>query len=397
MRKRSIYILLLFLILSQFMVGCSEHYKTDFLKKFDSYLSYSLGDFEVVDAETIKWRADPLPVRGSGLRWVLAFTDDRGFDREFTFKNYGYTQGGDQSNFGYAVMEYAMNLCEEQITTDVLLKYFHTDEIGLQEYRTNETKISVALINEYPPKGDDYYANFVDPQKGLQLKSIHPKQLINDWGASYNFLFHTLIDNDDQMKEFMAKIELVLRDYAKYVNNYDLLPIEVNGENYEDGYHGTYNKETDSFTWITKKDYLESLKYIDGNLKKIEKVIINGKEYLVNKTYKDENVYFFADSVTYSQTTKQYHINDFEDLLTLLGYKVSMPKEHVGPIIWSVGTDTYSVRKLNDWSLKKNGGTNLLKYSGHECGGISQSDFEMLSNTTVYMDKETWTLVVNSN
>lgn len=397
--KRSICILLLSILLASITTGCSEHYRTDFLKKFDSYLQYSLGEFEVIDKQEIKWRANPLPVSGTGLRWVVGFTDDRGNERDFEFRNYGYTQGGDQSNFGYAVMEYAMSLGKEQIITDVLLKYFHPDEIGLQEEdSTNETKTSVLVMNEYPLKGDDYYTNFVHPKKGLQLKSIHPKQLIHEWGASYSFKFNTLIDDDDdQMKELIAKIEQALRDYAKYVDNYDLLPVEVQGENYDSGYHGTYNKETDSFTWITMEDYLESLKYIDGNLKKLDNVIINGKEYDVGENYEEEGIYFFADSVNYCAATEQYHIKDFEDILTLLEYKVSKSQNYSAPIDWQVGTDTYTVRKLKDWSLQKNGGSNLLKYSGHECGGISQSDLEMISNTTVNMDKEKGALIVKSN
>ncbi|SDF55337.1 hypothetical protein SAMN04488542_112131 [Fontibacillus panacisegetis] len=66
--------------------------------------------------------------------------------------------------------------------------------------------------------------------------SIHPKELINDWGASYRFKFYTLIDDEEHTKELIVKIEQVLRDYATYVDNYDLLPIEIDWENYEDGY-----------------------------------------------------------------------------------------------------------------------------------------------------------------
>lgn len=395
--RRYICLLLLIILLALVTIGCSEHYKTDFLKKFDSYLQYSLGEFEVIDKQEIKWRADPLPVSGTGIQWVVNFTDDRGIEREFKFRNYGYTQGGDPSNFGYAVMEYAVSLGKEQVITDVLLKYFHPEEIGLQENRTNETKTSVLVMNEYPLKGDDYYVNFVHPKKGLQLKSIHPKQLVQEWGASYGFKFNTIIDDDDdQMKELIAKIEQALRDYAKYVDDYDLLPVEVQGENYDDGYYGTYDKETDTFTWISMKDYLESLKYIDGNLKKVPKVLINGQEYIVGENYEEQGIYFFADSVNYCEATEQYHIKDFEDILTLLGYQVSKSQNNSAPINWQAGEDKYTVRKLKGWSLQKNGGSNLLSYNGHECGGISQSDFEMVSQTTVYMDKEKETLVINS-
>ncbi|WP_019536245.1 hypothetical protein [Paenibacillus ginsengihumi] len=105
MRTRSTCIVLFFILPLLFMTGCSKHYKTDFLNKFDSYLEYSLGDFEViVNKEKIEWRGDPLPVSGTGLRWVVAYTDDGGSQREFEFLNYGYTEGGDASNFGYAVM-----------------------------------------------------------------------------------------------------------------------------------------------------------------------------------------------------------------------------------------------------------------------------------------------------
>ncbi|SDF55306.1 hypothetical protein SAMN04488542_112130 [Fontibacillus panacisegetis] len=84
--------------------------------------------------------------------------------------------------------------------------------------------------------------------------------------------------------------------------------------------------------------------------------------------------------MTYCQETKQYHIKDFEDLLTLLGYKVSESADYVAPIYWKVDSDTYTVSKAGDWYLQKNGGSNLLKYKAQKCGGISQSDFEMISN-----------------
>lgn len=398
MRTRSTCIVLFFILPLLFMTGCSKHYKTDFLNKFDSYLEYSLGDFEViVNKEKIEWRGDPLPVSGTGLRWVVAYTDDGGSQREFEFLNYGYTEGGDASNFGYAVMEYAMNLGRERITQDVLLQYFQPDEIGVPEDETNEPETSVLLIFEYPPKGDDEYARFVDPRQGLQLKSLHPKQLIHEWGASYNFKFRTsLIDDEDQAKQFIAKIEQVLRDYMKYVDSDDLLPIEIHDKDYEDGYRGTYDKKTDSFTWITKKEYEKSLDYIDGKLKELNKVILNGKEYIVGETYADEKVYYLAATITYCQDTQQYHIRDFEDLLTLLGIQVSN-LDKGNTFEWTIGSDTYTVNKLGGWTLTKNGGANLLQYNAHECKGISQSDFEMISNTTVSVDQENGALIVNSH
>lgn len=84
MKKRTLCDLFLFIPLSK-LLGFSKQYKSDYLKKFSSYLQYSLGDFEVVDIKTIQWRADPLPARGTGLRWVVAFTDDSGFNRKLTW------------------------------------------------------------------------------------------------------------------------------------------------------------------------------------------------------------------------------------------------------------------------------------------------------------------------
>lgn len=383
--------LMLFLLLS----GCTKHYKTNYIKKFRAYLNYSLGPYEVLEEEQIHWRANPLPVKGSGYRWVVAFSDDRGIQREFEFRNYGYTQGGDKPNFGYAVMDYALGLGEEQINADVLSKYFKPEEIGLHEYETNATQTSVAVFSEYPSMGNDYYASFVDPKKGLRLKSIHPKQLVNDWGTSYKFKFFTLINDEDQIKELLAKIEQTLRDYAEYVDNYDLLPVEVEVEDYGHGYYGTYDKEKDSFTWITIEEYHESLRYIDGHLKELGSVIVNGKEYKVRKNYEEENIYVFANQVKYCTTTKQYHIDDFEDLLALLGITVS--KLDHGNYKWKLGSDTYLVNKYGGWTLKKNGEKkNLLQYHAHECGGLSQTDFEMVSNTTVYVDEEKEALVVTS-
>lgn len=107
----------------------------------------------------------PLPVSRTGMRWVVGFKDDLGTKREFEFSNFGYTHDGEQSNFGYAVMEYAMELCKEQIITDVLLQHFQSDQIGLD--RTNATTTSVALLQERPSKADIDFAKFVDKKKGV--------------------------------------------------------------------------------------------------------------------------------------------------------------------------------------------------------------------------------------
>lgn len=391
MRNR--YAALVWLCLIPFLLSaCTEHYKTDYIRKFDDYLDYSLGDYKVVEKEQVEWRADPLPLRGTGYRWVLAFTDDRGMERKFGFLNYGYTKGGDAANFGYAVRDYAAELGQEQIVSEILLAHFQPEEVGWDAYKTNSSHLSVAVLDEYISHDSEYYARFVDRKKGISLKSVTPEQLVNDWDILYEIEFFTSLEDEVQRKQLIAKAEDVLRDYAKYVNNYDLLPVEINGEETSDGYYGTYDRETDTFTWITMAEYLESLRYIDGHLKEVGKVIVNGKEYVVRKVYKDVAFTGFANNVSYSAATGEYHVDGFEHILTLLGYEVSFLGK--GTYEWKSGADTYRVRKYGDWTLKKNGGDNLLQYSAYENGGLSQSDLEMVSNATVYMDEEREALIV---
>lgn len=394
MRNR--YAALFWLCLIPFLLtACTQHYKSDYIREFDAYLDYSLGEYEVVEKEKIQWRADPLPTKGTGYWWLLTFKDDRSIEREFEFRNYGYSSGGDAANFGYAVMDYAVDLGQEQIVSDVLLAHFQPEEIGWDAYQTNSSHLSAVVHQEHITRDSEYYASFVDAKKGLQLKSIRPEQLVNDWGVLYKFEFFTSIENEEKMKQLIAKAEAVLRDYAQYVDNYDLLPVELRGEETGDGYYGTYDRETDSFTWITMVEYLESLRYIDGHLKEVGKVIVNGKEYLVRENYKDEDIYVFANNVSYSADTGQYHIDHFEDILTLLGYEVSFLGK--GTYEWKSGADTYRVQKYGDWTLKKNGGDNLLQYSAHNSGGLSQSDLEMVSNAAVHMDEEQEALIVTGN
>ncbi len=94
MNNKKISILFL-IIVTVIITGCGKTYKTDYLKKFDKYLEYSLGNYksnvydEEIVVDEIGMGFDYIPVGFDKYKvWNLEYKDKKGISRVLVFNNY---------------------------------------------------------------------------------------------------------------------------------------------------------------------------------------------------------------------------------------------------------------------------------------------------------------------
>jgi hypothetical protein len=75
--RKSMVSMVLLLVL--FSTGCTtENYKADFLKTFNKYLTYSLGDFKFDKQRIVKSSLDVIPNSYKCTEWTLKYKDAKG-------------------------------------------------------------------------------------------------------------------------------------------------------------------------------------------------------------------------------------------------------------------------------------------------------------------------------
>ena len=154
--------------------GCTVmEYTEDNLEKYNEFLSYSLGNFMLVEERARRGNRVGFP--GAPIiattEWDLLFERLNGERRVFSFDN-----RLSMENF---VLDLASEIAQDDLVNDFISNYFPMEEFAGDSH---------ARVIVRPPLHSDRSPYILDLQNGLRLSSVTPQELITDWG----FTLHTV-------------------------------------------------------------------------------------------------------------------------------------------------------------------------------------------------------------
>ena len=173
--KKYIALFLIALFAIALLSGCSTtEFVEDYLEIHGDFLHYSLGGYVVI-AERNRRVADS-PIIGhftEFIEWELQFERRNGEERVLHLTNR-------QTPFAHQIIRFAEEHAARDLAREVLSDYFTAEELGMDSEASTNAWVSLRF------QGDNLEReSVIHPQTGLQLYSVTPQELIDDWGFSF--------------------------------------------------------------------------------------------------------------------------------------------------------------------------------------------------------------------
>lgn len=259
--KKILIIILIFTLLS--LTSCYIPIKTDYMKNYNKFLSYSLGDYKVVDKKVSKWKEQLFPLYHSSIKWTLEYYDYNNTKMEFKVSNRsnnGIVLKPDDANFGFAVFITARNICENELMQNLCSKYFDIE-------KDVDTKVSIVpeIIkpniktppNYQPDFDEDFYISCINYKSGIILKNITAKKLFKEWNIKSMPSIETKIKDEVKLTEMINKTKLLMLDFIEYLDM-DYIESEIKSLDPEHSYKLLYNKKDNFFNVITAQQEMDA-------------------------------------------------------------------------------------------------------------------------------------------
>lgn len=259
--KKSYKLVPLLLIVTLTLTSCiiGHHEKTNYYRKYKSFLKYSLGDIESVEKEKVKHSGGaPIPTYGSFYKWQIKYKDVNGNENIFTLinniDNFSKNVTHDEF-FANQIFSEATKITEEQIKEEVLYKYY--DKL-ICEYdstvsgKRNTTNyyfwITNVYENEFDFKGEvEFSKPLIDKKTGVKLSEVTPQIMVSDYGYEYYFKFSTYNENQDEIEKEFELYKQVISEVAEYLNQ-EIVPLRFHSSHNEAfKCEGKYIKSTKQF------------------------------------------------------------------------------------------------------------------------------------------------------
>ena len=371
--------------------GCVKTYRTDFVKKYQKYLKYSLGDYDY-DKRTIQSTSDPIPQVNKYTEWNLKYKDADGNDKSFIINNF-YS---DSKNVKMAQLAYrqACNICSDEIGAKVCSEYF--------DYVYDKNKVSLeklpvtyVLVNGdyYTERSKSFYDDCIDSKYGIELKSIKAKEFQDKWDCTFKISIVTAdIKNEEKLNEIIVNAKSMLKDYSDYLD-LDKAAVDINYSQFDQLFKITYDRKNTSYDVenLLEKEGKNTARLVtdellDGHLKYISTYIVNGKRLV------------WLDKAQYDEERKTYYLGSYYYLLKALDIEFEKFDRRVGTpnFKWKVGNDIFEAYTSYPEKILKNNYGIARPKSFSPSNGVTPEEFESISNTVVEIDEKNEAIIINS-
>ena len=246
--KRYIVLLLMCFALLSF-AGCDTPVERtkNYLEIYSDFLSYSLGEYEVINESTENHyrRISSQPI--TYTRWTLQYTRHDGEVKTFSFDNQFDNGLGEDYYMGQSLVWAAGSIWLEDIEQEIISHYFTPEEIGFFT-PTSQTQL---LINPQLQRDSTAktYSDMLNPQSGLQLHSIILSELLKDWDII--FMVDVTTKDADNHLDILNRFNAMIRALSEF-SGHDRIMVDFRASNEDriiDGtsFFGYYDKGTDVF------------------------------------------------------------------------------------------------------------------------------------------------------
>jgi len=234
----------------------------NYLVKYERFLSYSLGEFEVIIDGELR-DAEPVSPK-SWLVWELEYMHESGEVFNFFFSDTRHHYG---TGFGRTVLHHATAIGLYEITEEVARSYFKDEPLielttmiwqnfhGTTGNPNSEIQIIGVMNNDRSHFQDALrvcpYAHVINPRTGLRLYSITAQELVSDWGVSFGI---SVAVRDYEIYEYMIEqTKAMVRTLAAYLDQ-DQMEIRFRFRDHDfeqeapfEDFQLIYHRETDHF------------------------------------------------------------------------------------------------------------------------------------------------------
>lgn len=250
------YIILLLMIFVSFsLVGCDapSERTTNYLEKYDDFLRYSLGDYVIISESTEEkytiMSSEPITY----TVWTLQYTRYDGEVRNFGFDNLNNRNDDDMCN---SVIWAAGSIWIERIKQEVIIDYFAPETMDpfvrfAREWDDLPTTLTrVEIIPQFQRYSNSKkLTDILNPESGLQLRSITLSELFTNWGIAFNVSLSTL--DDENYSEILEQFKSMIRALSEYTGHdrvmVDYMASDENGIISGASFLGYYDKQIDDF------------------------------------------------------------------------------------------------------------------------------------------------------
>lgn len=190
--------------------ACSNE---NYMDKYKNYLDYSLENWEVVD--------DSVSIKDNKkyTNWIVKFKNAFGEDVRYAFSNQSDAKNSDDV-FGSTVAVVAMDLVEDELTSNILEKNLKPNEIGRNAYSKNDSKFSAAfIINDLESMQENYSKytkSLISATDGIKLSEVTASNYLTDKPRfAYVYCMTSSEDKAEQAK-MEKSVDLLVEETRKY-------------------------------------------------------------------------------------------------------------------------------------------------------------------------------------
>ena len=197
----------------------------DYLIRYERFLNYSLGEFEVIIDGELR---DAYPVSPkTWLVWELQYTHQNGEIRNFSFSDTRHHTTG----FGRLVLRHATFNVGDEIEREIARQYFIDEPLvelsvrashsfhGMDGNPNSVVEIigvsSVERTNTQSVFNLAPYAHVINSRTGLRLSTITAQELVSDWGV--NFGISVAVRDYDIYEYMIEQTKEMIRAMSAYL------------------------------------------------------------------------------------------------------------------------------------------------------------------------------------
>ncbi len=301
MNKKKISILFL-IIVSVIITGCGKTYKTDYLKKFDKYLEYSLGNYKInvydeeIVVDEIGIGFDYIPISYDRYSvWNLEYIDKNGSSRTLVFDNYTRNH---KENLATAVLFETEEIAMDTIDSEVIKKKYpniNTESNGNFVYYSTKVRVAEDAKSIKPSK-------VLNKKNGIKLSEIEPKTLVEKYGYEYYFEVLYMGTDETLVPKVTEEYKETIIELADYLNQ-DIIKFKFyKAFDVGQSFAGVYNKKSNSFEII---EFTEN-EYNELNLSWFE---------YQSTSEEQDNIYDYVSVLSYVDRLVRETINESESVI----------------------------------------------------------------------------------
>ena len=269
-KSMKMYVVISLITVIVFLVSGCFNTTENYLARYERFLNYSLGEFEVIIDGELRDAGDVSPK--TWHEWIVEYTHQNGEEHQFQFTN-NASKNGNTADFGRLVLRHATLNIGDEIEREIAKQYFIDEPLvelsvrashsfhGMDGNPSSVVEIigvsSVESTNTQSALNLDPYAHVINSRTGLRLNTITAQELVTDCGV--NFGISVAVRDYEIYEYIIEQTKEMVRTMSAYLEQ-DQVEIrfrfrdhDFDGEPPFEDFQLIYCRETDNFEEVVNE------------------------------------------------------------------------------------------------------------------------------------------------